>query len=103
MDRLVNITLITQLKTKDSIGEEIITETSKTIRGELSSVTRDEWFTAQRADINAKSRVKVYDFEYNDEVVAELNGTRYAIYRTYYAGGDKIELYLGEKGSNLNG
>lgn len=98
MDKLVNIKLIAEVEVVDDIGETEITETATEVRGSLSSVTRDEWFSAYKADINAKHRVKVYDFEYHDEKVAELNGKRYAIYRTYYAGGDHIELYLGEKG-----
>lgn len=98
MDKLVNITLIKQESQQSEIGEPVIVEVLKTVRGSLASVTRDEWFSAYKADFNAKHRVKIYDFEYNNETVAELNGTRYAIYRTYYAGGDHIELYLGEKG-----
>lgn len=98
MDKLVQIKLIKKNKTNNDIGEPIITETETEIFGSLSSVTRDEWFSAYRSDFNAKHRIKVYDFEYHDEEVAELNGKRYSIYRTFYSGGDKVELYLSEKG-----
>lgn len=98
MDNLINLTLIGQIETINSIGEPEITETQTKVRGTRSSVTRDEWFSAYKADINAKYRIKVYEFEYHDEKVAILNGERFAIYRTYYTGGDMIELYLGEKG-----
>ncbi len=98
MDQLVNLTLIKITETVDDIGEPAKTETSVTIRGTKQSVTRDEWFSAYKADIQAKYRIKVYEFEYHDETEAILNGERLAIYRTFYNGGDYIELYLGKKG-----
>lgn len=98
MDRLVNLTLINEVVTESDIGEPVVTETATKIRGMLESVTRDEWFSAYKTDINAKHRITVYDFEYSNQKIAELNGERYAIYRTYFKDGNRIELYLGEKG-----
>lgn len=98
MDKIVKVTLIKQQETISSIGEPIITEVSVPVWGKLSSITREEWFSAYKADFNARHRVRIYDFEYHNEPVAEVNGQRYSIYRTYYSGGDTIELYLGEKG-----
>lgn len=98
MEKLVNITLVDQAETVSDIGEPVVVETNIPIRGRLSSVTREEWFSAYKADFNAKHRVRVYDFEYHNETVAILDGVRYAIYRTYYTGGQFVELYLGQKG-----
>lgn len=98
MDKLINIALINVIETVNAIGEPEKTETETKVRGVIDSITRDEWFSAYKADINARHRVTVYEFEYHGEQVAIINGQRFAIYRTYYKDGDKIELYLGEKG-----
>lgn len=99
MDNLIEITLISETSTIDDIGQEAVTETKSTVMGNIRSVSRSEWFDAGANDINAEYVVTVYDFEYADQTVAEINGTRYGIYRTYRAANsDIIELYLEKKG-----
>ena len=98
MDKLVNITLIAQEITTNAIGEPVVKETPRKIRGQLSFVSSTEWFSAHQNAVNSKYRIIVYDFEYKNEVICEMNGKRYSIYRSYYVTGNKVELYLEEKG-----
>lgn len=98
MDKLVNITLIKQEMTTDSIGEQAVVEIPRKIRGHLDYVSSTEWFSAHQNGVNSKFRVVVYDFEYEGEKIAEVNGERFAIYRSYFINGNKIELYLREEG-----
>lgn len=98
MDRLVNINLISEVETTNEIGEIVKTETARKIRGRISYVNSAEWYEAKRSDINSKWRLFVYDFEYKNEKIAEIDGVRYSIYRTYFVKGNQIELYLEEKG-----
>lgn len=98
MDKLVNITLIRQEMTTNDIGEQNIVETPRKVRGHLDYVSSTEWFSAHQNGVNSKFRVVVYDFEYQNETIAEVNGKRYAIYRSYFVNGNKIELYLREEG-----
>lgn len=99
MDNLVEITLVNQSSSTDSIGQETITETTATIMGYIRSVNQSEWFSAGANDINAEYVVTVYDFEYNGQTIAEIDGVRYGVYRTYrLANSDQIELYLEKKG-----
>lgn len=98
MDKMINITLISEDESVNEIGEVTKIEAERKIRGQISYVNSAEWFEAKRSDINSKWRVFVYDFEYKGEKIAVIDGVRYSIYRTYYVKGNKIELYLEEKG-----
>lgn len=98
MDKLINITLIKVTETVNEIGEVIKNETERKLRGQISYINSAEWFEAKRNDINSKWRVFIYDFEYKGETIAVIDGVRYSIYRTYYMKGNKLELYLEEKG-----
>lgn len=99
MDSLIEITLIAQTTTTDSIGQEAISEEERVVFGHFRSVSQSEWFNAGANDINAELVVTIYDFEYQDERIAEIGDTRYGIYRTYrLPNSDFIELYLEKKG-----
>lgn len=39
----------------------------------------------------------MFTYDYQGEEIAEINGDRYGIYRTYFATTDTIELYLEKK------
>lgn len=97
MERWTTLKLITQQFDITPIGEQTVNETIAEVYGLISSVSSDEWFSAQRNSINSRYRVRVHQFEYNAQPLCELDGIRYKIYRTYEVGVDYIELYLEEK------
>lgn len=97
MDNHIEITLIQRIPSVGEYHEVVYTEARTTVYGIRSSVSSDEWFAANRSDINSKMRVTIYSFEYSGQTLAEVNGTRYAIYRTYESDMDHIELYLEEQ------
>lgn len=99
MDSLIEITLIAQTTTTDSIGQETVREEENLVFGHFRSVNQSEWFNAGANDINAELVVTIYDFEYQNEQIAEIGDTRYGVYRTYkLPNSDFIELYLEKKG-----
>ena len=99
MDNLIEISLISETSTTDSIGQQHYEETERVVFGHFRSVSRREWFDAGANDINAEIVVTIYDFEYQDETIAEIGDIRYGVYRTYrLPNSDMIELYLEKKG-----
>lgn len=52
--------------------------------------------------LNPEIVATVFAPEYQGEEVAEINGVRYSIYRTYRDKGEKLELYLERKAGVTN-
>ncbi len=96
MDRVEVLTLVSTTETADAIGQQIPTETTRTVYCKIESVTRAEWIAARQQDLAPEAVCKVFFADYSGERIAELNGKRYDIYRVYEAG-DYIELYLGQR------
>lgn len=96
--KTIIVYLISVTETTDAIGQTVESEIRSKHYGYLNSVTSDEWFAANKQSINSKYRVSVHDYEYNGETAAEIDGTKYGIYRTFlnHQNG-MIELYLEEK------
>ena len=95
MDSTKIVNLIQENITHGNYGQEIISETSTTVYGRISSVTRSEWNTAGQRGIEADFRLDVYSFEYHGEKVVEVDGVRYGVYRSYVRVNEDItELYL---------
>ncbi len=97
MDRSRIIKLIGQTYKKDSIGQMIPEETEREVFCSVSSVSGSEWFEAGRNGIRPEVKVTMFCPDYQGEVIAELDGTRYSVYRTYMAKHELMELYLEKK------
>lgn len=98
MDRSNVITLIGTIKMQNDFGVWEQTETRKDVFCDVSSVTRAEFFDGGRNGMNPEYVFTMFFGDYNGETVCEYNGNRYAIYRTYHARTDVIELYAERKG-----
>lgn len=99
MDRSDIIKLIPVAHTKDTSGVERTTEgTPRTVMCQVDSVTRSEFFDGGRNGLNPEFVFRVFFGDYDGERIAEYNGKRYSIYRTYHGRGDLIELYAERKG-----
>ena len=96
MDRFIEIDLIKTSYAKDSIGQQVKTgETIRPLGGVLYSITRDEWRSAAQAGLNPECMVLLRDSaDYEGEEIAEIDGIRYGVYRTYLTNDGGIELYL---------
>lgn len=97
MDRSEVIKLISVSYTTDALGQRIPTESATTRYCQLSSVSQAEWFEAGRNGLKAEYRAVMDANEYGGEEIAEINGVRYGVYRTYRTRSDTIELYLERK------
>lgn len=97
MDRSRVLTLISVAYVQDNIGQPVARETTREVYCGLSSVTREEWAQAGQRGLNPEYRATMFAPDYNGEGLAELDGVRYGIYRTYLGRSETIELYLGRK------
>lgn len=97
VDKSRVLTLIGVTYTSDSIGQQIPEETTREVYCGVSSVSASEWFEAGRAGLKPEYRVTMFAPDYQGEQIAELDGIRYGIYRTYLGRNETIELYLERK------
>lgn len=97
MDKSRVLTLIGVTYTADSIGQQIAEETPREVYCGVSSISASEWFEAGRVGLKPEYRVTMFAPDYQSEQIAELDGVRYGIYRTYLGGNETIELYLERK------
>lgn len=90
------ITLITQAITTDKYGNEVATETEKTVYCEVDSVSQSEFFAAENTELNPEYRFTIFFGDYDGQSLVKFNGARYSVYRTYRTG-DDLELYTERK------
>lgn len=96
MDKVEVLTLVSTIETADEIGQQIPTETTRTVYCKIESITRAEWVAARQQELAPEAVCKVFFMDYSGERIAELKGKRYDIYRVF-EDGDYIELHLGQK------
>lgn len=97
MDRLAVVKLIDQQHAEGGIGQQKPVETAREVFCQVASVSREELADAGQRGLQARRKVTVFTPDYAGEEVAELEGVRYGIYRTYMAAGERLELYLERK------
>lgn len=98
------ISLIPEINTQDPNTGIWSTEdgSPRSVFCRVSSVDRTEYFKAQQIGTEPEIRIITQAANYNGEQIAEYNGDRYRIYRTYNAdGNDEIELYLERDTKNV--
>ena len=93
MDRSTPIDLISESYAEDSYGVLQPTRTKRRVYANVRSVNASEWFEGARNGLNPEYRFTMFAPDYKGEKVVEYNGDQYAIYRTYQARTDIIELY----------
>ena len=90
------ITLITQTITTDKYGNEVATETERTVYCEVDSISQTEFYAAANTELNPECRFTIFFGDYEGESLVKFNGARYSVYRTYRTG-DDLELYTERK------
>lgn len=90
------LTLIgTETTGKDSLGQHIETPVTREVFARIESVSQSEFFEAARIGLTPSYKaVLSFAEDYGGEEIAEYNGQRYAIYRTFVTAAGQIELYL---------
>ncbi len=97
MDRSRVLTLIGVTYKPDAIGQQVPTENRRDVFCNITSVSAAEWFEAGKAGLNPEYRATMFAPDYQGEQIAELEGVRYGVYRTYLGKHETIELYLERK------
>ncbi len=100
MDRSTPINLISVTWQADQYGVRQPTETTKKIYANVKSVTRAEFFDGGRNGLNPELVLTVFFGDYSGEKIAEVNGIRYTVYRTYQLRNDTVELYVERRTGN---
>ena len=91
------IALISETFDFDEIGNQVASETKKSVFGSVESVSQNEFFSAGQSGFRADRKVTIWGFEYANETIAEIDSVRYSVYRTFLRNDEKIELYLTKK------
>lgn len=92
---LDQVKLIKKAYHNDDIGQEIPTETSRSVWVDVLDVTRAEWISAGQMGLRPAYTIRTNAMNYLGEATVELKGARFAIYRTYrIPNSDDIELYI---------
>lgn len=91
---VIGITLITHTYTSDSIGQKIATDVEKTVIGNKTNISSQEFNDASVRGLQPQFRVEVWTMEYNGATEVKIGNTKYSVYRTYENNDGKTELYL---------
>lgn len=97
MDKSNVLTLVSMIQKQDEVGNYIPEEVKRVVYCNVESVSRAEWYEAGRNGMNPQYKITVFAYDYENELVAEFEGVRYSIYRTYLKSNEDIELYLEKK------
>ena len=86
------IRLIRQEHGVDGYGDPAVIETSRDVLVRLASIGQQEFYQAHAVGLKPELKCVLADYlDYEDERIAELNGQRYHILRTFRKG---LELEL---------
>lgn len=92
------ITLVAKRITgKDKLKQNITEEVKSILLCRKKSITRSEFYQANQAGIRPSLVVDIHSFEYDNQELAEFEGKRYRILKTYPVDLEILELTLTEK------
>ena len=98
MDRSHVCYLVTRTHDRDLNGVMQPTDSERLVFCSVDSVTSSEWFDGGRSGLKPVYRFTLFEGDYNGEEIVKYNGSRYAVYRTYKAKDNNIELYVQKEG-----
>ena len=94
MDRSQILTLVSRTYEPDDIGQQVPTEDRRDVYVNIGSVSAAEWYEGGAHGLAPEYKCTMSALDYAGEQIAELEGRRYRIYRTYRGKNDILELYL---------
>lgn len=100
MRNVLEFTLLSETPTKDAFGQTKSTPTPRSAYGRQESIQSAEFFQASQAGLRPTFRIVMPAMDYHGETVIKIGSQEYTVYRTYYTGRDRVELYLGERVGN---
>ncbi|MGU8065545.1 phage head closure protein [Streptococcus suis] len=81
----------------DKLKQNITEEVKSVLLCRKKSITRSEFYQANQAGIRPSLVVDIHSFEYDNQELAEFEGERYRILKTYPVDLETLELTLTEK------
>ena len=88
------LTLIQQTETTDEYGDPVLTEATREVLGRLDSIGQSEFYQAQAVGLKPEVKFVLSDYlDYENETLAEYNGQRFRVLRTFRKG-QELELVL---------
>lgn len=107
MDRSTPIYLISETYIVDDFGQHIAETERRKVYASVDSVTRAEWSAAGEMGIKPEYKLTMFEPDYNGEKIVqmEVRGTlqTFAVYRTFRAKDETLELYVEWKVGDSNG
>lgn len=98
MNRSDEIVLIATQPHSDAIGNQLDEETGRVVvYGDVKSASREENETAGTHGYTEAQKIVLYPWEYGGEKYVEIDGKKKAVYRTYQADADTLELYAASR------
>lgn len=86
--------LIQQTQGVEEYGDPVVTETAREVFAKLSSIGQKEFYQAHAVGLQPEMKFVLADYlDYEGEALAEYDGQRYRILRTY-RNGKELELTL---------
>ena len=86
------LTLIKQTQGVDDYGDPVITETTREVFAKLGSIGQKEFYQAHAVGLQPEVKFVLADYlDYEGETLAEHDGRRYRVLRTYRKG-QELEL-----------
>lgn len=98
MDRSDVIYLLSPKQTKTAQGITVTTYQERLVFCRVQSVTRAEFFDAGRNGLNPDFEFIIFAGDYDGERLVRYHDQTYAVYRTYLAKNDNMELYVQREG-----
>lgn len=98
MDRSDIISLVSEKVVRDEYGVSHTEKTHREVFARVDSVTASEFFEGGRNGLNPEYRMTMFAGDYAGERMVGYAGNTYAVYRTYQAGTDIVELYVQREG-----
>lgn len=92
------ITLIKEIPGRDAIGNICPTIIARdNIFCRVQSISQNEFFKAGQSGLRAAYKFTIFKGDYKGEKLVRYKNIRYAIYRTFEADADELELYVREE------
>lgn len=93
MDRSTPIYLASKTYSQNAYGVTSASLTLRKVYAQVNSVSQAEWFEGGRNGLNPEYRFSMFAPDYEGEEIVQYNDNYYAVYRTYRAKNEIIELY----------
>lgn len=94
MDKSIAFDLLTVTREKNTFGNYEETVKTRTVYGQITSVSADEFFSGGQNGFRPEYRVTMFGPDYQGERRCLIGTVEYSVYRTYMGRNDTIELYL---------